>query len=291
MPMSDTTVARVALAAIMRIPLTPRRILFYGALHRRLPRLRNPQRFTDKVNWRVRHDRRELLAPTCDKLAMKELASAAAGDSVRVPQTLWAGTDLRDLGSVDLPDRWILKPAHRFGKIIVGHGRPDLDDLLARTDGWLDNENWQLMGEWGYSRATPRILVEERIGTSDVLPSDYKFFVFAGVARYVLVVSDRVADPRASYYDTSWNRVATHPGAEDLPLVPAPPHLSEMIAIAERIAQGFDFLRVDLYDVDGHVWFGETTAYPMSGLGRYSPDSFDEELGSWWTLPDLRADP
>ena len=62
---------------------------------------------------------------------------------------------------------------------------------------------------------------------------------------------------------------------------------SEMIAIAERIAQGFDFLRVDLYDVDGHVWFGETTAYPMSGLGRYSPDSFDEELGSWWTLPDL----
>jgi hypothetical protein len=143
------------------------------------------------------------------------------------------------------------------------------------------------MGEWAYSRATPQILVEERIGATDVLPSDYKFFVFGGTARYVLVVTDRAADPRASYYDTTWNRVATHPGAEDLPLVPAPPQLAAMIEVAERIARGFDFLRVDLYDVDGQVWFGETTPYPMSGLGRYSPDSFDEELGSWWTLPDL----
>ena len=291
MPMSDTTVARVALAAIMRIPLTPRRILFYGALHRRLPRLRNPQRFTDKVNWRVRHDRRELLAPTCDKLAMKELASATAGDSVRVPQTLWAGPDLRDLGSVDLPDRWILKPAHRFGKIIVGHGQPDIDDLLARTDGWLDNENWQLMGEWGYSRATPRILVEERIGTSDALPSDYKFFVFHGRCEFIQVDTGRFGKRTQNFYRRPWTLLplsggpppAEHPQA-------APACLDEMIIVAEKLAASTDFVRVDLYVVDGRVVFGEMTNYPAGGESPFHPESFDQEFGRTWRVPKAYVD-
>ena len=68
---------------------------------------------------------------------------------------------------------------------------------------------------------------------------------------------------------------------------PAPAQLTEMIAIAEQIATGFDFLRVDLYNTDGQVWFGETTAYPMGGFGRYSPPGFDFDLGRWWNLPDL----
>lgn len=280
-------VSRIAVAALGRVPLGPRRTFIYAATHRRMPRSKNPLRFTDKVNWRIRHDRREVLAPTCDKLAMKDMVSSIAPASVRIPQTLWSGLDLSELDSVDLPDRWILKPAHRFGKIIEGFGRPDIPALTVQTQGWLDNDNWDLMGEWGYSRAIPRLLVEERIGDGRSLPSDYKFFVFNGVTRYVLVVIDRAADTRASYYDADWNRVATHPGAGDLPVVPPPANLDEMFAAAGDIAAGFDFLRVDLYSVDGQIWFGETTAYPMSGLGRYAPDTFDTELGSWWTLPTL----
>lgn len=287
MPAGEIVVNAGAGALARLVPLPQRRYFFYSQMQRRRPQLADPRRFTDKVNWRILHDRREMIGVACDKLAGKELARTATRGAVRIPTTLWTGTDLADLAAVDLPDAWILKPTHRFGKIIAGSGRPHIPGLRARTRGWLFNWNWHVMGEWGYSRATPRFVVEERIGDGRTFPSDYKFFVFDGVARYVLQVADRAADSRASYYDRSWNRVATHPGAEDLPMRPAPAQLTEMIALAEQIATGFDFLRVDLYNTDGQVWFGETTAYPMGGFGRYSPPGFDFDLGRWWNLPDL----
>ncbi len=264
-----------------------RRALLFMGKNRRLPPVRNPKLFTDKVNWRVLRDRRDMLGPTCDKLAMKQLARAMAGDAVQIPRTCWSGVDLSELDSVELPAQWILKPTLGSGQVIEGSGRPDVAALTVQTKSWLNNEKHTVMGEWGYSLSTPQFLVEERIGDGRTLPPDYKFFVFDGTARYVLHVNDRANDPRASYYDTAWIRVATHPGAENLALVPPPPQLTEMFDVAERIAAGFDFLRVDLYDVDGRIWFGETTAYPVSGFGRYEPKSFDAELGKWWTLPNL----
>lgn len=287
MPAGESLINLGAGALARMVPLRSRRYLFYTQMQRRRPRLTDPQRFTDKVNWRILHDRRDVIGVACDKLAAKEFAHAATAGAVRTPTTLWAGTDLTELAAVELPGAWILKPTHRFGKIIAGSGAPDVAALRSRTNGWLYNWNWHVMGEWGYGCATPLFVVEERIGDGLTFPSDYKFFVFDGVARYVLQVADRAADSRASYYDRDWNRVATHPNAEDLPLRPAPAQLDQMIAIAEQIAAGLDFLRVDLYNVDGQIWFGEMTAYPMGGFGRYSPPDFDFELGSWWTLPAL----
>lgn len=276
-----------ALASV--VPLRARRYLFYTQTQRRRPNVANPMRFTDKVNWRILHDRREIIGVTCDKLRNKELARARTAGAVGIPATLWSGADLRELASIALPDAWILKPTHRFGKIVAGSGQAHVPDLIARTRGWLYNWNWRVMGEWGYSLATPAFLVEQRLGEGRAFPSDYKFFVFDGVVRYVLQVEDRAADSRASYYDPEWNRVATHPGAEDLPPRSTPARLDEMIGIAEQIAAGFDFLRVDLYCVDGQIWFGETTAYPTGGFGRYAPETFDFELGRWWRLPHLCA--
>ena len=288
MPSSTAAIQTISSLLARAIPLRWRRFVLYARRHRRLPELIEPQRFTDKVNWRILYDRRELLSPTCDKLAVKELARRTAGDSVRIPRTLWSGTDLAELAAVGLPDRWILKPTHRWGKIVDGTGVPDVGQLTAHTKGWLFNENWHIMGEWAYRHAQPAFLVEERIGDGTGFPTDYKFFVFDGVARYVLHVSERAADPCPTYYDRTWTRVATRPGSEDTPLAAPPAQLTEMLAVAERIAAGFDFLRVDLYNVDGEVWFGETAAYPVSGFARYSPGTFDLELGSWWQLPELQ---
>ncbi|MGX9673000.1 ATP-grasp fold amidoligase family protein [Mycobacterium sp. HM-7] len=288
MPSGAAAMQKFSSLVAHAVPLRWRRFLLYTRRHRRLPVLTEPKRFSDKVNWRVLYDRRELLSPTCDKLAVKDLARRTAGDSVRIPRTLWSGTDLTELASVELPDQWILKPTHWYGKMLAGKGIPDIGWLTARTDGWLFNENWHVMGEWAYSRATATFLVEERIGNGEGFPTDYKIYVFDGVARYVLHVDEQAADPRPTYYDRTWTRVATRPGSEEAPPVPPPPQLPEMLAAAERIGAGFDFLRVDLYNVDGEVWFGETAAYPVSGLAQYSPATFDLELGRWWQLPELQ---
>ncbi len=280
---------RIVRSALLTLPLTARRCLFVLTTHRRLPNLRNPQRFTDKVHWRILNDRRDVLARTCDKLGMKEIARDAGGTSVRIPETVWSGTDLRELGDVALPDRWVLKPTHRFGRIIFGSGRPDIADLQERTAGWLDEINWAVHGEWAYGQAVRQFLVEERIGESEQVPADYKFFVFDGVAQFVLVVADRFngGGSNAAYYDRDWNRIAVHPGGENMPLHERPDNLTDLLDVAGRIGEAFDFMRVDLYSVDGEVWFGETTPYPVSGMATYSPDDFDFQMGGFWTLPKL----
>jgi hypothetical protein len=184
-----------------------------------------------------------------------------------------------------LPSRWVLKPAHRTGLVYFGSGPADVDDLTARTRSWLEERNWSKAGEWAYGQAVPRLLVEEFIGDGETSPTDYKFFVFDGVPRYVLVVTGRHTASRAVYYDLEWNRVATSLDCADAPPVDRPRDLERMADIAGRIGKAFDFMRVDLYTVGGETWFGEITPYPVSGMGRYLPDSFDIDLGRWWQLP------
>jgi len=115
----------------------------------RPPQLR-PRTFTEKLNWRISWDRRELLAPTCDKLAMKEAAARSAGDLVRVPRTLWAGTDVAELADVHLPGRWVLKPNHTCARVLFGEGPADPLALAAATEGWLDERYWRKGDEWAY---------------------------------------------------------------------------------------------------------------------------------------------
>ncbi|MBD8505170.1 hypothetical protein HT102_01525 [Hoyosella sp. G463] len=279
--------AQAHLAVVRAMPVTARRSYGYLLAMGRPPRLRHPRTFTEKVNWRILRDRRELLAGTCDKLRMKELAWQSAGDLVRVPRTLWSGRDLRELAGIALPHRWVLKPNHRSsGIVILGEGAPDIDDLVARTQGWLENPSWELGGEWAYSHARPMFIIEELIGDGSSPPCDFKFFVFDGVPRLVMTSVD--AGRTINTYTPDWKPFDICARKKLGAPMPRPDSLDRMLAIAARIGGPFDFLRVDLYDHDGVVWFGETTPYPGSGMSDYSPrGKADAEIGSWWTLPDL----
>ena len=280
--------ARVYRTVVDALPMSLRRTVRYRTVHGRLPALRSPRTFTEKVTWRMLRDRRELLAPTCDKLAMKELAVDRAGDRVAVPRTLWSGRDLAELAASDVggPDdhHWVLKPNHRTGLVTFGSGRPDAAALAETTEGWLDPAEWLDGGEWAYSRARPLLLAEERIGGPDVQLVDHKLYVFDGVVRMVQTDSDRFGAHSCRLYDPDWAYLG---GTRDFPVgppVPRPARLAEMLDAARRIAAGYDFLRVDLYEHDGVVWFGEVTPYPGSGLVAL-PHATDLLVGSWWTLP------
>lgn len=235
-------------------------------------------------------DRRDLLAMTCDKLAMKSMAEERAGDLVRVPQVFWSGRDIGELADVSLPDNWVLKPNHRSGLVYFGHGAADVDHLRGQTQGWLDEVKWRDGGEWAYSQADPVLLVEELIGVSGTPPIDYKFEVFDGTVRLLLVYLGRFDDLRGYLFDRDFNQISAQDASEvlrDSDVVTRPANYARMLEIAERIADGFDYLRVDLYDTGDEVWFGEVTPYEGGGAARFRPRSFDDVLGSYWTLPDL----
>jgi hypothetical protein len=148
-----------------------------------------------------------------------------------------------------------------------------------------------LLGEWGYSQV-PRVLIaEERIGASDRVPNDYKFYVFDGTVQFIQVCSDRQFDGmRLRYYTAAWESLHAQDGQFPLADVMEPPTgFDQMVAIAERLGTPFDFIRVDLYNIDGEIYLGELTPYPCSGMIQFSPSSFDREAGAFWTLPDLDA--
>jgi len=281
----------LARAAYRRVPLVVARSVLYLRHEGRLPDLVRPSTFTEKVNWRICFDRRELLSWTCDKLRMKEEARRR-DPSVGVPTTLWHGTDLAELAALDLPDRWVLKANHASRLVHLGHGQPSVAELERITAGWLGPSFQEAtFREWAYSRAARELLVEEWIGDEHgAPPADLKFFCFDGQVAHIEVhVSRFGADHGVSAYDPQWVhlpvRTRKTPPAPDLP---APANLPALLEHAARLSAGFDFIRVDLYDTVRGVFFGEYTPYPSSGLMELDPPSFDRRLGDRWTLPAVR---
>jgi hypothetical protein len=274
-------------SVLLSLPVGLRRRALFLYYQRRWPQFGHPQSFSDKVNWRILNDRRAILEWTCDKLAMKDYVRNTVVD-LAVPQTFWSGTDLLELSSIDLPPRWVLKPNHRSGPVHLGVGAPDVRILRDLTATWLQPFQAIQLGEWAYSRARPLLLVEEMLlGDGDVSPPDYKFLVMGGAVAMIAVDLDRHGAHSRRFYSADWTPLEASVGNDGIaPVQSAPESLDRMLMVAKRIGSHFDCMRVDLYDIGGQVFFGEVTPYPGSGLDRYSPTSFDYELGAKWVLPN-----
>jgi hypothetical protein len=217
---------------------------------------------------------------------MKEYASNVAG--LRVPRTLWFGTNIHEFGNATLTGHWVLKPNHGSGEIFFGHGQPDMTSLPAITRKWLRSFEAEDLHEWAYSKARPLILAEELLGVPGSPPSDYKFFVFDSHIAAIQVDVDRHTAHRRRLYLPDWTPLEVTYGRYPLaPVEPPPENLQEMLAVARELGRPFDFIRVDLYNIDGVTAFGEITPYATSGLDQFIPKSFDAELGAKWQLPQV----
>lgn len=288
-----STITLAAQRAYSSLPLPLLRHGFHLMLIGTPGHFKHPRTFDEKVNWRILYDRRDRIGAACDKLRMKEMARAAySGADLHIPETLWYGTSLRDAPDLSHLPPWVLKPNHSSGQVLFG---PDADTDVAKLE-MLTRDWWRrtplALGEWGYSQAEPLLLLEERIPTPDgVPPVDYKFFVFDGRVELIQVNRNRFGSQTATFLDTAWNRLPVcwriMPVADE----PRPAELETMLHMASRLGADWDFIRVDLYAVEGKVWFGEYTPYPGSGALRYRPRQFDIEQGRHWTLPDLDATP
>ena len=273
------------------LPLPARRRYLYLAGHGRLPRLNDPRTFTEKINWRIIHDRRPELAWTCDKLAMKDYAVGLHSDTgLEVPETLWSGEDLGALLGRSFDRPWVLKPNHRSGLIRFGRASEAVGaDLVKSTRTWMRDDQSVLLGEWAYSQARKLYVIEEDIAAGEPL-DDYKFLVFDGKVAVIQVDRGRFTSGHArTFYTADWQRA---PVADIMPVgeqSPPPENLEAMVHAAEVLGRPYDFMRVDLYSSRGTIWLGELTPYPAGGTIQYNPRAFDRYLGDRWTLPSLEA--
>lgn len=268
------------------LPLPWLRHGFHMTMIHRPGNFKQPRTFNEKVNWRILYDRRERIAAACDKMRMKEMARAAyPGEDMLIPETYWSGTNLRDAPDLTTSPPWVLKPNHSSGNALFGpDAQTDVDALIETTRTWWKRTPAEL-GEWGYGEARPLLLLEQRIPTADGHPpADYKFFVFDGRVELIQVNSGRFGNQTATFLDADWNRLPVRWRIRPVADEPRPRELDRMLQIAQTLGADWDFIRIDLYAVDGAVWFGEYTPYPGGGLLRYTPKQFDVEQGAHWKL-------
>ncbi|MDZ5077454.1 ATP-grasp fold amidoligase family protein [Nesterenkonia sp. HG001] len=245
---------------------------------------RDAPRFTELLTRRMLQERSQQIAWTCDKVRMKAHALRICPD-LRVPETLWRGYDLADLDLSGLPDRWVIKPNHASGMVAFGDRETTPAQLRRMTRGWLRTYDRAALGEWAYRWADHSLLVEPDISQDrgrDLV--DYKFYVFHGEVKMLHRSSGRfTAGHRERFYSPDWQVLDLFNGVSQEPESPAPASLKQMVALTETLARGFEFMRVDLYEIDGVPWFGELTPYPSGGMDPFEPEQVDLEMGRWWT--------
>lgn len=269
-------------------PLRLRReMLYFRVFGSLIPR--EPVTFLEKIQWRILKDRRELIARGGDKIKMKDHA-ASADAAVIIPETLWCGEDLASIADVDWGCEWVLKPRTGSGHVLFGQGSlADSNISSSSVSNWRHKDQFEVKGEWAYGEGKDGYLIERRIPTIDgESPNDLRFFVFDGEVKVIQIDTPRFSEVRRRFYTADWEPLEVQQGGKALAApVPAPERLSIMKSIASAIGSGFDFIRVDLYDVPSGIYFGELTPYPTGGLSRFSDANFDRELGSYWTLPKI----
>lgn len=262
-------------------------IRMYRAVHGKYPNILNPSTFNEKVLFRKIFDRRPVLSQFHDKVAVRGYVAERLGAAV-LPRLLFVGERPDLIPFDDLPGKFVVKPSHASGMVVIVTDKNSIDraEIIEKCQSWLRVDYYLLTREWVYKGIPRRIMVEEYIddGTGDV-PNDLKFFVFDGKVQLIQVDASRFTGHRRTFFDTDWNQLAFTLLYEKIPAaVPRPRHLAEMVAAAECLADGLDFIRVDLYDTPSQLTFGELSACPESGLGRFHPADHDRRIGALWRL-------
>ena len=298
------TLRHVAKRVFSLLPLALRRHLLFVRSFGRWGNFRTPQTYSEKLNWRAINDRRAMMAFTADKLAAKEYVRRALARNplkVRIPETYWVGTDLRDLQALAarLPRRWVLKPNHSCGRVQLidsTHAAIDWDQLTSKSANWTDLDNeYTVRGHWAYGQARRLLIAEERIGAGEHAPDDLKIEGYHGEPAFTFWTTGRsTGSINYSNLKMDQTRLIWGHSSEAAADVPIPMEELDQgvraiaLALASELSAPFDHLRVDGYAVDGEYWFGEITTYPAAGLGEISRET-DTWLGGIWQLPDLSA--
>lgn len=264
--------------------------LRYFLIFRRLPDLKNPKTFNEKLQWLKLHDRDPEYTRMVDKFEAKKYVAERIGEEYIIP-TLGVWDRFEDIDFDTLPDQFVLKCTHDSGGVVICREKSSFDVETAReklTTSLKENYYWEYR-EWPYKDVKPRIIGEEYLPGEDGELLDYKLLCFHGEVKCTYVCSQRYSGSgmHVDFYDRNWEKMPFeryYPSSDIFH--PKPENYELMVEKAEALAKGMRFLRVDFYENCGRIYFGELTFYPGSGLRPFNPPQWDNTLGSWIHLSD-----
>ena len=256
---------------------------------RKFPNIDNPRTFNEKLQWLKLNDIHSEYSLLVDKYEAKEIVRKRIGDEYIIP-TLGVYDNFDEINFDILPNQFVLKTTHDSGGVVVCKDKTKLDMKVARKklEKSLKSNFFYEHREYPYKNIKPRIIVEQyMVDESGTELKDYKFFCFDGKCRMLFIATGRnIGDVRFDFYDTEFNHlpfVQGHPWATKKSNKPE--NFEGMIKLAEDLSKGYPHVRVDLYDINGKIYFGEFTFFHFSGNVPFAPKEWDYKIGEWLKLP------
>lgn len=291
------TPGRVFMNAIYRMPFLSKHIddeaylkfIYFFCFWKKL-NLKNPKTYNEKLQWIKLYDRRDIYTTMVDKYEAKKYVADIIGEDYIIP-TLGVWDTFDEIDFDKLPDQFVLKCTHDSGGLVICKDKKVFDKEAAKKkiNKSLKKNYYYLGREWPYKNVKPRIIAESYMEDKKGELKDYKFFCFNGIPKMLFIASDRGIDTRFDFYDSEFNHLPFmqgHPNREKK--IDCPDGFEEMKKLSFDLSKDIPAIRVDFYNVDGKIYFGELTLFHFSGFVPFEPAEWDEKIGEWIDLPKAR---
>lgn len=256
--------------------------------------LKKPMTFSEKLQWLKLYNRKPEYTMMVDKVKVKDYVSSILGKEYVIPTLgVWDDPDKIDFNS--LPERFVLKCNHNSGLgmyICKDKSKMDVEKVKAELRKGLKQDYFKRNREWPYKNVPRRAFAEEYMEDQYGELRDYKLLCFDGKVKALFIASDRSKGEHAvkfDFFDENFNHLPFtngHPNADVTPKKPE--SFEEMKRLAEKLSKGIPHVRIDFYDINGKVYFGEMTFFHWSGMKPYEPEEWDYYFGSLITLPKTK---
>lgn len=258
--------------------------------------LKKPIRFTEKIQWYKLFYRDPLMVQCSDKYKVREYIASKGYSNILVP--LYGVYDrAEDIDFDNLPNQFVLKTTNGSHTNILcdDKSKLDIESTREQLNQWINAWEGKVGREWAYHKVRPKIICEkllEKDKNNDLI--DYKFFCFNGQPFSLYVIVERFLKEgiKLGIFDTSFKKLPYK--RVDIPAlkkdIKKPDNFEKMLEIAKDLSSDFPHVRVDLYNIDGVIYFGELTFYNGSGYKGYEPEEFDYILGKEFVLPDVKTE-
>ena len=259
------------------------KILFIMRTHK-IPNIKKPKTFNEKTTFLklYKYNNNNIVSNLADKYEVRKFI-AKNGFENTLNELYGVYNSFDDIDFDKLPQKFVIKCTHGCAYNIICSNKSNFDIDLARRkiNNWLKEKYGYATSELHYTKIIPKIIVEKYLcDENGKMPNDYKLYCINGKVHCILVCSERDSKLRLSYYDTKWNRLKYEKIEwSSKKNINKPKNLNKMIEIAEDLSQDFPFVRVDFYNDNGKIIFGELTFTPACSCAPYYNDYSNSLLG------------
>lgn len=250
--------------------------------------LDHPITYNEKLNWIKLYDHNPLYTALADKLAVREYVKNRIGEEYLVP-LLGIWNKVEEIDFEGLPDQFVLKCTHDSESVVICKSKKDLniEQTKKKLRKAIKTNFYYYSREWVYKNIPRKIIAEKYLEDPiDKELRDYKFFCFGGIPKAMFIATDRcIHKTKFDFYDMDFNHldIVQHYPNSDKP-VRKPEAFEQMKMLAAKLSQGLRHVRVDFYEVNGKVYFGEITFFHHGGTTPFVPEKWDYTFGEWLNI-------